>query len=124
MAVLLFLRALAAARESLPGAAFVVGAPGAPGGVVAALVRTPHALHAVRTLIPSQRQSLARDWRLGYDALRRERDRLRALARVTRDTRRATGAASTIRIFRRAPELVLAALALAVLLVALVRRNS
>ena len=122
-AVLLFLRALADARRTLPKVAFALRGPRVPGRIVAALVRTPNTLHTVRILLPSQRDSVALDWRRGYDALRTARDRLRALALAPRANRPARAGASFLRAIRRTPEWLLVALALVVLLVALARRN-
>lgn len=123
VAVLLFVRALAEARAALPGAAKVIRGPGAPGGTVAALVRLPHALHAVRVLIPSQRQAVALDWRRGYEALDRERARLRDLALVARPRHHTAAPVRLMRELRRTPEWCLLALGLAALLFALLRRN-
>jgi hypothetical protein len=121
-AVLLFVRALADARAALPGVAHF-GAPGAPGGTVAALVRLPHALHAVRALLPAQRQAVARDWRRGFAALARERRRLREAAFAARPARRRGAAARLLVALRRTPEwLLLPAIFLAALL-ALLRRK-
>lgn len=121
VAVLLFLRALNGARDALPRVAFALRGPGR---VVAALSRAPNALHTLRILLPSQRAAVALDWRRGHDALRAARDRLRAAVRASRANRRRRAAADLVRAVRRTPEWVLAALALAVLLAALVRRNS
>jgi hypothetical protein len=121
VAVLLCVRALAAARAALPAVADLTGSPEAPGGTVAALVRLPHAPHAVRLLLPGQRQAVARDWRRGHAALVRERARVREAARGGRARRGVVG-----RLWgelRRTPEWALGALAVAALLVALLRRN-
>ncbi len=123
VAVLLFVRALTEARAALPGVAKVIRGPGAPGGMVAALVRLPHALHAVRVLLPSQRQAVALDWRRGYEALLRERVRLRELAFVARP-RRPGAVVRLVRELRQTPEWCLLALAVVVFLFALLRRNS
>jgi hypothetical protein len=123
VAVLLFVQALAEARAALPGVANVIRAPGTPGGTVAALVRLPHAIHAVRVLVPSQRQAVALDWRRGYEALRRERVRLRELAFVARPRRRTGAAVRFLRELSRTPEWCLLVLALAALVFALLRRN-
>jgi hypothetical protein len=123
VAVLLFVRALAEARHALPIVKWVIGGPGAPGGTVAALVRSPHALHTVRVLVPSQRQTVALDWRRGFEALRRERARLRELAFVARPRRGAGVARRLMRELRRTPEWCLVGLALAALVFALLRRN-
>ncbi len=120
VAVLLFLRALDDARRALPQVTFALRGSGR---VVAALVRTPNALHTLRVLLPSQRAAVALDWRRGYDALRAERDRLRAVARTGRAKRRLRVVPDFLRAMNRTPEWLLVALALAVLLVALVRHN-
>jgi hypothetical protein len=121
--VLLFVRALTEARAALPGVARVIRSPGAPGGTVAALVRLPHALHAVRVLLPAQRQMVALDWRRGDETLRRERTRLRELA-FFRPRRRGGRGTRLWRELRHTPEWILLVLALAALMFALVRRNS
>lgn len=123
VAVLLFVRALTDTRRALPGVAKVIRSPGAPGGTVAALVRLPHALHAVRVLIPSQRQAISLDWHRGHEALLRERARLRELAFVARP-RHSSAIIRLLRELRQTPEWCLAALALVVFLFALFRRNS
>jgi hypothetical protein len=123
VAVLLCVRALDEARAVLPGVAEVIREPGSPGGTVAALVRLPHALHALRLLLPAQRQAVALDWRRGYDALARERARLRGRAGAVR-RRAGCGAARRLgRELRRTPEWSLLVVALAALLFALLRRN-
>ncbi len=123
VAVLLCVRALAEARAALPALAGLIRGPGRSGGTVAALVRLPHALHTVRALTPGQREAVALDWRRGYDALVRERARLRELARAAR--RRRGRRAPFPRLgheLRRTPEWALGALALAALVFALLRR--
>ncbi len=124
IAVLLFLRALTEARDAIPRVAFLLGTPRAPGGTVTALVRLPHALDMVRELQPVQRQAVAVDWRRGYDALRYERDRLRARALANRSRRRARTGTKVLNAFRRTPELALIAVAITMLFAALIRRNS
>ena len=123
VAVLAFLRAVADARSALPGVAFVLNGSRAPGGIVSALARSPHAPGTIRLLQPAQRQAVALDWRRGYDALRRERDRLRELVYAGRARRRARRGSAYLHALRRTPEWALAALALVVLLAALIRRN-
>jgi hypothetical protein len=124
VAALMFLRAATDTRAALPGIAFLLKEPRAPGGVVNALVRSPHAIFTVRALLPSQRQAVALDWRRGYDAMRQERARLRELALGSRLRRRARTWSGFSRALRRTPEWALVALALGVLLAALIRRNS
>ena len=123
VAVLLFVRALADARAALPGVKRVIGGPGSPGGTVAALVRLPHTLHAVRTLVPSQRQAVARDWRRGYEAIDRERARLREVVSAARPRRPTAAWVRLARELRRTPEWCLLALGLAALLFAILRRK-
>jgi hypothetical protein len=122
VAVLLCVRALAEARAALPGVAQVIRGPRSPGGTVAALVRLPHALHAVRVLLPTQRQAVALDWRRGYDALLRERTRLRELAFAARPRRKRTSAIARLcGELRQTPEWVLLVVALGALGLALFR---
>jgi hypothetical protein len=123
VAVLLFVRALAEARDALPGVAEVIGAPGSPGGTVAALVRQPHALHAVRVLLPAQRLAVALDWRRGHRELLREGRRLRKAAAAARPPRPGGEFADALRAVRRTPEWLLLAAALVAGLLALLRRN-
>ena len=122
VAVLLFVQALTEARTVLPA---IAKALRGPGRTVAALVRLPHALYAVRVLLPSQRQAVARDWRRGYEALHRERARLREVVNAARPVRRRRAAPiRLVRELRRTPEWCLFALGLAAILFALLRRNS
>lgn len=121
VAVLLFLRALADARGVLPRVTFVLESGLRPGGAVVALVRLPSALPTVRGLLPSQRKAVARDWHTGYQLLLGERARLRELARRPHNKRR-TGA-EFFRLLRHTPELLLVALALALMVAAALRRN-
>jgi hypothetical protein len=113
-----------AAREALPGVGWVFPGPDSPGGTVAALVRLPHALHAVRTLVPSQRQAVALDWRRGLDALHREQTRLREAAEAARPRRGGTTARRLLFAVRNQPEWVLLVAALAAVVFAAIRRNS
>lgn len=122
IAVLLFLQALNAARDSLPGLTQVIRT--GPGSIVVALARLPHAIHAVRTLLPSQRSEVALDWQQGYDILRRERKRLRASAFVARPRRRGSTALRLVHAIRRTPEWILVIVAIVAILLALLRRNS
>jgi hypothetical protein len=124
VSVLLFVQALATARAALPGVAWLFPRPDSPGGTVVALVRLPHALHAVRTLLPSQRQAVALDWQRGLDALRREQARLRKLAFVARLRRPGTPALRLLGAIRNQPEWVLLVAALTAVVFAAIRRNS
>lgn len=123
IAVLLFVRGLADARAALPGVAEVIREPGSPGGTVAALVRLPHALHAVRVLLPAQRQAVALDWRRGHEELLRARRRVRAAVRTARPPRVGGTVGDAIRAVRRTPEWLLVPAAFAAILLALLRRN-
>jgi hypothetical protein len=123
VAVLLFVRALAEARDALPGVAEVILEPGSPGGTVAALVRLPHALHAVRVLLPAQRLAVARDWRRGHEELLRERRRLRRAVEAARPPRRGGALAQALHAVRRTPEWVLLGALFVALLFALLRRK-
>lgn len=123
VAVLMFVQALMGAREALAGVEWLIRDPGDPGGAVAALVRLPHVLHAARTLLPSQRQAVALDWRRGLDALRREQVRLREMAFVARPRRPGSGRRLLLAV-RRSPEWVLLFAGLIALVLAAIRRNS
>ncbi len=124
VAVLMFVRALAAARTALPGVTEIIRSPGSPGGTVAALVRQPHALHAVRVLLPAQRQAVALDWRRGHEELLRTQRRMRATVRAARPTRRSSAFAEALRAVGRTPEWLLLAAGFVAMLLALLRRNS
>ena len=123
VSVLLFVRALADARQVLPEIKWAIRGPGTPGGVVAALVRLPHALHAVRVLVPTQRQTVALDWRNGFDELLRERKRLRELAFIARPRRGGGIVTRFVRELIRTPEWCLLGFALAALVFAFLRRK-
>lgn len=122
VAVLLFMQALTAARDSLPGLARVIRPE--LGSTILALVRLPHAIHTVRTLLPSQRSEVALDWQRGYDALRREQKRLRELAFVARPRRRGSTVLRLAHAVRRTPEWILVIAAIVAILLTLLRRNS
>ena len=96
----------------------VIRRPGAPGGTVAALVRLPQSLHTVRILGTAQvAQAIALDWRRGYEALLRERARLRELAFIVRP-RRSGILIHLVRELRRTPEWGLLVLVIVVFLFA------
>lgn len=120
--VLLLLEGVWAVRPLLPQLRGVVGGVGEPGGVVAVIVGHPLVLDTFRRLLPDQRQTLAIDWRRGQEELQREHARLRRLARAGRE--RPVGARGGPALWRRlkeTPEVVLAALAAAAMLIALFR---
>jgi hypothetical protein len=109
-------------KAVLPTLRGVVGRPGGPGGLVAAVVGNPFPLHTIRHLLLDQRQAVALDWRRGELALQREYRRLRDVARAAhphhpprRDPR------VVWKWLRGTPELVLVALALLAVLAAAFR---
>ncbi|HUR55160.1 MAG TPA: hypothetical protein VMZ71_13585, partial [Gemmataceae bacterium] len=66
----------------------IVGGVGEPGAIVAAVVSQRLILDTVRTLLPSQRQAVAIDWRRGMTELQQEYARLRGMSRAGRDSPR------------------------------------
>lgn len=122
VAVLAFLQTVAEARNSLEAVSFVLRANETPGGVVAGFVRHPQALPAFRLLLPSQRESLALDWRRGYAALLYERKRLRELATSARVQRKQRPLAVVRRTLRRSPAWWLALIPVLVIMLVLIRR--
>ncbi len=122
VAVLSFLQTVAEARNSLDGVSFVLRPNETPGGVVASFVRHPQALPAFRLLLPSQRESLALDWRRGYAALLYERKRLRELATSVRLRRKQQPLAVVSRILRQSPAWWLALIPVLVIVIVLIRR--
>ncbi|MCS6865762.1 MAG: hypothetical protein RMJ56_14790 [Gemmataceae bacterium] len=121
VAVFTFLQALKLARAAVPGVARLIGEPGRPGSVVAALVRSSHPVHLVRLLVPSQRQSVARDWQRGYDELQRAYVRLRTMAVAARPRPATYELLPLLRAVRQSPEWLLVLAALVALALALVR---
>jgi hypothetical protein len=121
---LLLVEAAAAVRAVLPGLKGVVGRPGEPGGLVAAVVGSRFVLDTIRHLLLDQRQAVALDWRRGELELHREYRRLRDLARATRPRRPTRRDPRLIlRWLRDTPEVVLLVLAAVTLLIAAVRRG-
>jgi hypothetical protein len=123
LAVLTFLRARRLAQEALPGVARLIREPHRPGSVVAAIVRSPHAIHLVRWLLPSQRQLVARDWQRGYDELQRAYVRLREMAITSRPHHPANDLLPLLRFLRQSPEWLLIAALVVAMALALVRNS-
>ena len=119
--VLVLLEQTAELRAALAPLRDLVGEPGRPGGVVAALVAQPLTLHTLRLLLPDQRRAVAVDWRRGEAALAREYARLRELVRAGRPVQPGRRRLGRFGWVVRTPELALAALAVAVLVVVLIR---
>ena len=110
--VLLLLEGVWAVRPLLPSLQGVMGSVGQPGGVVGAVVRQPLVLDTFRRLLPSQRQTVAIDWRRGQMELQREYSRLRAIARAGREGRAGTRSGLAVwQALSQFPELALIALA-------------
>ncbi len=110
--VLLLLEAVWAVRPLLPHIRGLVGGVGEPGGAVAAVVRHPLMLDTFRRLLPTQRQTIAIDWRRGQTELQQEYARLRRLARAGREGRTGTrGRLALLRRVTETPELILLLLA-------------
>lgn len=92
------------------------------GALVAVLLRQPHMLATLRTLLPDQRRAVAIDWQRTELWLEREQVRLRKVARSQgRRRKRIGGRWRGLGWVSRSPEVVLVVLAGAVVLVALVR---
>src|SRR5439155_7526630 len=73
--------------ELLPSATPLLGEAGQPGYLVLALARQQMIVPMLQTLLPSQREALARDWQAGHALLRSVRQFLRQELRVTRRRR-------------------------------------
>lgn len=74
-------------RELLPSSTLHMGEAGHPGYLVLALARQQMIVPTLQTLLPSQRQALARDWQAGYGLLRKVRQFLRQELHVVRRKR-------------------------------------
>jgi hypothetical protein len=121
-AVLALLDALSEVRPLVDRLRGIVGAPGAPGGIIVALAAQPVILDTFRVLLPSQRQAVAIDWRRGQLALQQEYTQLRRLSRAGRGQSRAPGAAAALwHWLSRKPEVVLVALGFLALFLAMAR---
>ena len=100
----------------------IVGGVGEPGAVVAAVVSQRLLLDTVRTLLPSQRQAVAIDWRRGYSALQQEYARLRRLSWAGRESPRGPPAGVVLwRWVTETPEWILVVLAVLAVFVAMAR---
>ena len=120
--VLTLLEAAAEVRPLLDSLAGLVGGPGRPGGLVAALIRQPLVVYTFRALLPGQRRAVAVDWRRAEQELAREYARLRELVRSGRPLRRRGRTPwRLVRWLARTPESLLLILAAAVVIAALVR---
>jgi hypothetical protein len=96
--------------------------PDGSGAFVSVLVRQRFVLPTFRTLLPDQRRALSLDWSRGELFLRGEHDRLRELVRAGRPLRGRDGTgARLVRWAVRTPELVLAVLAVAWVVVTVLR---
>lgn len=122
-AVLAFLHARRLAQEALPRVARLIREPPRPGSVVAAIVRSPHPIHLVRWLLPSQRQLVARDWQRGYDELQRAYARLREMAITGRPRHPANDLLPLLRFLRQSPEWLLVGALVVALALALLRNS-
>jgi hypothetical protein len=74
-------------RDLLPTTPLLLGEAGHPGYLVLALARQQMIVPTLQTLLPSQRQALARDWQSCHDFLRTVRQFLRQELRVVRARR-------------------------------------
>jgi hypothetical protein len=119
--VLAFLEAVVEVRPLLPALRGLVGEPGRPGGLVAAIVLQPLVVPSFRMLLPDQRLAIARDWRKAEFVLGQEYKRLRELVRTTRPVRKRTRRRWRNVWLTRTPEVVLVVLILVVMIVALIR---
>jgi hypothetical protein len=73
--------------ELLPSATPLLGEAGQPGYLVLALARQQMIVPMLQTLLPSQREALARDWQAGHGLLRSVRQFLREELRIARRRR-------------------------------------
>jgi hypothetical protein len=74
-------------RELLPSSTPRLGEAGQPGYLVLALARQQLIVPTLQTLLPSQREALARDWQAGHTLLRSVRQLLREELHVLRRRR-------------------------------------
>jgi hypothetical protein len=128
MTVLLLLEVVRELQPLLDCVPLLIGDPWRPGGLVVALIRQPLFLHNLRSLLPDQRQAVTLDWQRGEGELSREYARLRELSRSGRPFRRHFPRRGrlmrTARWAMRNPESLLVGLALAILLLVLLRSPS
>jgi hypothetical protein len=120
--LLILLEAVGAVRPLLSGLRGVIGGIGEPGGMIAAVVRQPLVLDTFRRLLPSQRTSLAIDWKQAERQLEQEYARLRQI--VHRNRERRAGARSGLVFLRwisASPEVLLVVLVGVLLFLALIR---
>ena len=126
--VLALLEAVAEVHPLLDSVPGVVGKLSQPGGLVALLLRQPLVLHTIRALLPDQRRAVATDWQRAELELTRETVRLRELARSGRPLLSRSRARSRLRRLvrwvTRTPEAILLALAVAIVIVAILRGYS
>jgi hypothetical protein len=73
---------MAIIREMLPSSMPRLGEAGQPGYLVLTLARQQMIVPTLQTLLPSQRNALARDWQAGYTSLRNVRQVLRQELRI------------------------------------------
>lgn len=78
---------MAVIRQLLPSMAPLLGEAGKPGYLVLALARQQMVVPMLQTLLPSQREALARDWKAGHAVLRSVRQFLRQELRNVRRRR-------------------------------------
>jgi hypothetical protein len=71
------IRHMHAIRELLRGFPSMLGEAGQPGYLVLALARQQMIVPTLQTLLPSQREALARDWQAGHEVLKGHRQFLR-----------------------------------------------
>jgi hypothetical protein len=79
-----FIEVLTTLLEWVEGFPPLLGEAGQPGYLVLALAKQPAIVPTFQTLLPSQRQALARDWEAGQKVLAAHRDFLRQEARALR----------------------------------------
>jgi len=120
--VLALMGCLAELRPLLPTVSDLIGGPHRPGGVVAALARQRLMFDTFRSLLPSQREALAKDFRSAHYRLAGYYDDLRDEVRRKneKDWLRTVGR-PVLRYLADYPEWLLLPVALTALAVALVR---
>lgn len=113
---------LAELRPLLPTVSDLIGYPQQPGNIVAALARQRLVLDMFRTLLPSQRDALAKDFRAAHYRLAEEYNQLRAQVRrrTEKDFVRATWN-PLLKHLAHYPEWFLLLMGMMILLVAILR---
>jgi hypothetical protein len=117
-----FIRELAEIRDMLSGFPPMLGAAGQPGYLVVSLARQQIVVPMFQTLLPSQREALARDWQAGQTLLIAHRQFLRQKLRTERKRHPVRRAVRATRAFlNEEPGAILLLLALVAINIAIWR---